>query len=52
MENESLRQLCEQAGKEQDPNRLMEIVQEIIKALDAGRAPKRADEATDMRGLA
>jgi hypothetical protein len=30
----------------------MELVQEIIKALDASRAPKRADDATDMSSLA
>jgi hypothetical protein len=52
MENESLRQLCEQAGREQDPTHLMELVQEIIQVLDAGRARKPADGAKDLSGAA
>ena len=40
MENESLRQLCEQAGREQDSTRLLELVQEIIEAIDTTRRSK------------
>ena len=40
MENEGLRQLCEQAGREQDSTRLMELVQEIIETIDTTRQPK------------
>ncbi len=35
-----LRALCEQAGKGPDPKRLMELVQEIIRALDASQPAK------------
>jgi hypothetical protein len=52
MENESLRLLCEQAGKEQDSKRLMELIQEIIRALDAGHVPKPAVVAKDLNGAA
>jgi hypothetical protein len=31
--------LCELAGKEQDPKRLMELTEEIVRLLDARRKP-------------
>jgi hypothetical protein len=35
--NERWKQLCEQASREQDPKRLVELITEINKLLDAKR---------------
>jgi hypothetical protein len=46
-ENERWQDLCEQAAKEQDPKKLMEIVREINDLLDAKR--KRHDSNSSSK---
>jgi len=49
---ERIRQLCEQASREQNPTRLMELVKEIIETFDAqhARYTKRASAQSDSHG--
>ncbi|MGA9352426.1 MAG: hypothetical protein WBV46_01965 [Terriglobales bacterium] len=45
-EKRDWRELCETAGKEQDPEKLRNIISELIKVLDERRRPLRAGETT------
>jgi hypothetical protein len=46
LEKRDWRELCEAASKEQDPEKLRNIISELIKVLDERKLPQRATEAT------